>query len=73
MPVARSCGLTCARWPDKPEYHVCPICGEDTKGMNNTEPMDEEEARSLVLHLRFEDYYAKWDDVKDPDRLRPDW
>lgn len=57
--VGRRCELGCYTWPDKQLYARCAICGEPTERYSNLDPVDEEEAKSILLHLEFEKYYEK--------------
>ena len=57
--IGRRCAIGCEDWPDKPEYAVCAICGERTTRTRNLSPLPEDEARSKVAHLKFEEYYEQ--------------
>jgi hypothetical protein len=57
MAYGRRCGIGCESWPDDDEYAVCPRCGEETERYRNLNPLDEDEARSIKLHLEFEEFY----------------
>lgn len=51
----RRCELGCVTWPDLPQYHECPICGEPTEAKPNFRPLDEDDAAALA----FEEYYKR--------------
>lgn len=57
MEGGRRCDIGCASWPNHDDYKTCPQCGEPTRLIRNVQPMEADEARSIMLHLRFEDYY----------------
>lgn len=44
-------------WPDDKKYAKCPQCDGPTNRFTNLEPMPEDEAESLVSHLKFERFY----------------
>jgi hypothetical protein len=53
----RRCDIGCTSWPDDDKYDICPICKEETERFSNLQPIEEDEAASLVNHLEFEEYY----------------
>jgi len=59
MAWARRCDLGCEAWPDLHLYTRCLICGNDTIRQSDLEPLDEAEARAILLHLQFEIYYER--------------
>lgn len=59
MEPGRRCAFGCESWPDDDEYNVCPKCGSETSRYRNLNPLSEEEARSIKLHIEFEEYYEQ--------------
>ena len=59
MARGRRCALGCQSWPLSDDYKACPSCGEETKVYRNLNILDDDEARSIKLHIEFEDYYAE--------------
>jgi hypothetical protein len=67
MAWGRRCDLGCESWPDDDIYETCPVCGEPAERFSNLRPLSEKDARSLRLHLAFEEFYADWcNDVGQP-------
>jgi hypothetical protein len=60
VPWGRRCDLGCESWPDEDDYAECAICGEPTKRYSNLRPAEPDEARSQVLHIRFEEFYEEY-------------
>lgn len=59
MAWGRRCDIGCETWPDQPIFAKCPECGEKTGRFRNLEPMDVDEAHSIVRHKAFEHYYER--------------
>ncbi len=53
----RRCDLGCESWPDELIYQKCPVCGEPTARYTNLNPVDPDEARSVIRHKAFERFY----------------
>lgn len=49
-----TCGLN---WPFEDQYRVCAQCETRQDRPSKVEPMDKDEAQSLVAHIKFELYY----------------
>jgi hypothetical protein len=59
MAWGRRCDAGCETWPDEAIYVRCPVCGEETERWSNLEPLDADEARTILLYAQFEIYYAR--------------
>jgi hypothetical protein len=55
----RRCDIGCESWPDDERFKFCPICDEPTTVYNNVDPLDEDEAQSILRHSEFERYYEE--------------
>lgn len=38
----------------------CPICGEQTTVYTNLQPLDSDEAASILSHIQFEKFYERY-------------
>lgn len=74
---ARRCNPCSTNWPvslkladDQIEQFLnCPECTAKTDFFGNAEPIDNDEARSRVLHAHFETFYAEWSSKQFADEL----
>jgi hypothetical protein len=57
MAPGRRCDLGCASWPDSDEYNECPTCGEATTRFGNLTPLPDDEARTITLKIKFDEFY----------------
>lgn len=55
----RRCDMGCESWPDTTDFATCLRCGGATTRYSNLQPMDFDEAISLLRHARFNRYYEK--------------
>ncbi len=53
------CPTCLTNWPTTAQYARCPECGEQCHSVWNDNPIDGEEARSRLLHAKFEAFYAE--------------
>jgi hypothetical protein len=59
--AARRCSNCGLNWPDVwKDYRKCPKCEGDLDP-SGSDPMEDDEARSLKNHLEFERYWEKWE------------
>lgn len=65
MARGRRCDLGCESWPPLELYAKCLHCGEPTKVYGNLQPLDEDEAKSILLHKEFETYYERYCALND--------
>jgi hypothetical protein len=59
MAWGRRCENGCGSWPDDTAYAKCPKCDEPAKRYSNLTPLDDDEARSIRLHIAFDEFYEK--------------
>jgi hypothetical protein len=51
------------------DYATCAQCSSSTDPVSNIRAMPDEEARSLWLHFKFNEFYEQWDESHPADRL----
>ena len=63
---ARRCKICLTNWPATlkigktvEQFLTCPDCDEKTDFFGGVDPIDQDEARSRVLHIRFEAFYIE--------------
>jgi hypothetical protein len=75
--VGRRCSIGCESWPDEPDYHECPSCGEPTTRYRNLFPLSPHDARVKRLHILFEEFYEdEWPllrPVENPEMVGKEW
>ena len=47
------------------KFDRCPACGEETHHLIGISAIDKKEARSKVMHLRFETFYRLWEKARE--------
>lgn len=63
---ARRCSTCGTDWPTTwkdggAKYALCPKCEGKTDVISNADPLDEETAHDLKIHLDFERFYQTWE------------
>ncbi len=59
------CDTCQERWPVSKDFATCPACLVDTELQEGMEGMTKDQAESAVKHIKFERWYAKWEDKRE--------
>lgn len=61
-------------WPANKKYAECPVCNRECKYLPSTTSITEEEAKSTMSRLLFEDFYARREQQRIADgEDSPEW